>query len=81
VQEDEALDEILKDGETHRIVLHEERVRIEKYPVEVEEVFVSKRQVEKTKHFSDTLKREEVHIERVGNVHILVNDGDAASKP
>jgi uncharacterized protein (TIGR02271 family) len=80
VQEDETPEEILKDGETLRIVLHEEQVRIEKYSVETEEVFISKRQIEKTRHFSDTLKREEVHIERVGKARIRENDEDSVSE-
>ena len=70
VQEGQILDEALKDGKTLRIVLHEEQVRVEKYPVVKEEVFISKRQIEETKPFSDTVKREEIHIERVGKVHI-----------
>jgi uncharacterized protein (TIGR02271 family) len=79
VQEGQTLDEVLKDGKTLRLVLHEEQVRVEKYPVVKEEVFISKRQIEETKPFSDTLKREEIHIERVGKVHIQENSGDIAS--
>ncbi len=80
VQGGETLDEVLKDGETLRIVLREEQVRVEKYPVVKEEVFISKRQIEETRHFSDTLKREEVHVERVGKVPIKGDSGDIISK-
>jgi uncharacterized protein (TIGR02271 family) len=78
VQEEKTLEKAPKDGETLKIVLHQEEVRVEKYPVEKEEIFISKQQIEETKHFSDTLKREEIHIERVGNVHIRENDEDTA---
>ena len=76
VQTRQGLEEALKDGGTLRIVLHEEQVHIEKYPVVKEEIFISKRQTEETRHFSDTIKREEVHIERVGNVHIQESNGN-----
>jgi uncharacterized protein (TIGR02271 family) len=79
VPEGKILDETLKDGKTLKIVLHEEQVHVEKYPVVKEEVFISKRQIEETKPFSDTLKREEVRIERVGKVHIQGNDQDVVS--
>jgi uncharacterized protein (TIGR02271 family) len=80
VQESKLLNEVLKDGETLRVVLHEEQVRVEKYPVVKEEIFISKRQIEETKHFSDTLKREEVHIERIGKVPIQGDTGGSLSK-
>jgi stress response protein YsnF len=70
------LQEALKNGETLRIVLREEQIRVEKYPVVKEEVLISKRQIEETKHFSDTLKREEIHIERMGKVPLQENDGN-----
>jgi len=70
VNEDETLAEALKDGGTLRIALREEQVRVEKYPVVKEEIFISKRQIQETRHISDTLKREEAHLERVGNVNI-----------
>jgi len=79
IQAGEMLAEALKDGETLKIVLHEEQVRVEKYPVVKEEILISKRQIEETKHFSDAIKREEVHIEQVGNVHIHENDGSPSS--
>lgn len=64
VQAGETLEEALKDGGTLRIVLHEERVRIEKYPVVLEEILISKRQIEEQKPISGTVKREVVYIER-----------------
>jgi uncharacterized protein (TIGR02271 family) len=80
MQEGKTLDEALEGGKTLKIVLHEEQVRVEKYPVVKEEVFISKQQIEETRHVSDALKREEVHIERVGKVPIKGNSGDTVSK-
>jgi stress response protein YsnF len=74
-----ALDESLKEGGTLRIVLREEQVRVEKYPVVREEILVSKRQIEETKHISDTVKREKVHIEQVGKAHIQEGKGNPVS--
>jgi uncharacterized protein (TIGR02271 family) len=76
VQKEETIDEALKDGGTLKIVLHEEQVRIEKYSVVKEEIIVSKKQIEESKQFSDTVKREVVHIEQVGNAHIQGNNGN-----
>ena len=70
VNEGETLDEALRDGGTLRIVLREEQVRVEKVPVVKEEIFISKRQIQETRHIEETLKREEAHIGRVGNVNI-----------
>jgi len=66
----ETLTEVLKDGGTLKIVLYEEHVHVEKYPVVKEEIFINKHQIQETKQISETLKREEPHIERVGNVII-----------
>jgi stress response protein YsnF len=74
-----ALDEALKEGGTLRIVLREEQVRVEKYPVVREEILISKRQIQETKHLSDMVKREEVHIEQVGKAHIQQNKGNPVS--
>ena len=73
---DEMFDEVLKDGGTLRIVLHEEQVCVEKYPVVKEELFIRKRQIQETRHVSDQLKREEAHIECVGNVNVHNSEVD-----
>jgi uncharacterized protein (TIGR02271 family) len=67
-QGEEMDDEILKDGGTLRIVLHEEQVHVQKQVVVKEEIFISKRSIQETKHFEETLRHEEAHIERVGRV-------------
>ncbi|HYX51689.1 MAG TPA: YsnF/AvaK domain-containing protein [Ktedonobacteraceae bacterium] len=68
--EDEDLSEALIDGGTLRIVLREERVHVEKQTVVKEEIFISKRQIQETQHIEETLRKEEAHIERVGDVNI-----------
>ena len=70
LNEGEKLSEALSDGEMLRIVLHEEQVHVEKQTVVKEEILISKRQVQETKHIEETLRREEAHIERVGDVNI-----------
>ena len=79
VSEGETLAEALKEGGTLRIVLREEQIRVEKYPVVKEEIFISKRQIQESRHISDTVKREEAHLERVGNVNIHGNEVDDGS--
>jgi uncharacterized protein (TIGR02271 family) len=77
--EDETMDEMLKDGGTLRIVVREEQVSVEKYPVVKEEIFITKRQILETRRIFDTLKREEAHLERVGNVNIHGSEVDNGS--
>lgn len=80
VPEGEMPEELLKSGGAFRILLHEEQVSIEKHPVVKEEILISKRQIQETRHVSDTLKREEVHIERIGKVHVHEKYGDMISE-
>jgi uncharacterized protein (TIGR02271 family) len=68
-------DEILQEGGTVRIVLHEEQVNITKQIVATEEIVIKKRQVHEVKQISETVKREEAHIVRRGDV---VVQGDVA---
>ncbi len=67
---EEPFEEALKDGGTLRIILREEQVRVDKYPVVKEEILLTKRQIQETRQVTDTLKHEQAHIERVGNVNI-----------
>src|SRR5579863_7018420 len=53
----------LPPGQTMRIPIREEQVFIEKRPVVTEELIVSKRGVQETKQFSDTVRREVPHLE------------------
>jgi uncharacterized protein (TIGR02271 family) len=57
----------IDEGEEIRIPLMEEEVRVEKTPVVREEVNLKKRQVQDTERVSETVRREEAHIEQSGN--------------
>lgn len=69
----EALNEILVNGGTLRIVLHEEQVRVEKYTIVKEEILISKRQLQETQQIAETVKHEEATLERRGDVIIHGN--------
>jgi uncharacterized protein (TIGR02271 family) len=66
----------LGEGETIRIPVSEEQVNVSKQTVETGEVVLGKRQVQETQQVSDTVRREEAHIEREGQVHIQGSDPD-----
>jgi len=53
-----------------RIPVREERVTVEKQPVVKEEITVGKRTVQDTAQVSGTVKKEEAHIEREGDVKV-----------
>ena len=76
----ESVDEVLPNGGTLRIVLHEDQVRIEKYPVVKEEILISKRVLQETQHVSETVKHEEASLEQVGDV-IVHGNGAAELAP
>jgi len=56
--------------ETIRVPVREERVEVEKRPVVYEEVGVVTREVQDKQQVSDTVKREEVRIDRDGDVDV-----------
>jgi uncharacterized protein (TIGR02271 family) len=58
------------EGETIRVPVVEEQVRVEKQPVVTGEVEIGKRQVQDTQQFTDTIRREEPRIERQGEVNV-----------
>lgn len=60
----------LGENESIRVPLYTEQVFIEKRPVVAEEVVVSKRNVQEIRRFADTVRREEVRLEREGNVTV-----------
>jgi uncharacterized protein (TIGR02271 family) len=66
----EASDRDIGDDEEIRIPVMEEEVRVEKTPVVKEEVSLKKRTVADTKKVSDTVKREEAHVEETGDAHV-----------
>jgi len=55
-------------GEEIRVPLSEERVRVEKQPVVNEEVRVGKRQVQSNRQVSDQVRREELRVDKTGDV-------------
>ena len=60
----------IDEGEEIRIPLMEEEVRVEKTPVVREEVTLGKRQVQDTEQISETLRREEAHVEQTGSADL-----------
>ena len=58
-----------------RVPLSEERVRAEKQPVVNEEVRVGKRGVQNTEHVSDSVRHEELRVDKSGDVNV---DSDVA---
>jgi len=49
-------------------------VIINKQPVVVEEIIVRKQQIQENRQIADTVKHEEVHVERSGNVIVHGNE-------
>ena len=61
------------------VQLREEQVTVEKQPYVREEVAMGKRPVQETKQVSDTVRREEAHVERAGDVDVQGTEEDTAS--
>ena len=66
----EISDTPIGEGETYRIPVREEQIKVEKQPVEREEVVFGKQTVQENKRVSDTVQREEARIEREGRADI-----------
>jgi len=66
------------DDQEIRVPLSEERVRVDKKPVVNEEVRVGKRQVQNTQQVSDTVRHEELRVDKDGDVD--VNDAEINPK-
>jgi uncharacterized protein (TIGR02271 family) len=60
----------IQPGQEIRIPVREEEVHVHKQPVVKEEVNVGKRKVQDTEHVSETVRREEAHVERKGDVKV-----------
>lgn len=65
-----------EDGETISIPLREEQVDVTKQAVETGEVILGKRQVKETQRVSDTVRHDEAHLEREGNISVEGDDVD-----
>ncbi|PKG25054.1 YsnF/AvaK domain-containing protein [Niallia nealsonii] len=58
----------VNDSETIRVPIVEERLEVTKKPVVTEEIVVGKKTVEENEHISETVKKEEAHFNKEGNV-------------
>ena len=70
--------EALENGGSLRILVHEERVTIQKQSVVVEEIYIQKQVIEETRHLSVPVRHEEVHVERHGTFQMHGDIGDGA---
>jgi uncharacterized protein (TIGR02271 family) len=57
-------------NQTIEVPVHEERVDVEKQPVVYEAVGVGKRQVVQNEHVSETVQREELRVDKDGDVNV-----------
>jgi len=62
-------------GETLRVPVRHEEVSVEKRAVVTEEIEIGKRAVQETEHVSGTVRREELRVEREGDVEIEGESG------
>ena len=75
-------DEPIGEGETYRVPVREEQVTTSKQTVETGEVAIGKRQAQETQQVSDTVRREEAHVERSGDVDVQGSDvKDTTDRP
>jgi uncharacterized protein (TIGR02271 family) len=51
-----------------RVPLIEEQVHVEKTPVVTEEIHIGKREVQETRHVSDTVRHEELRTDQKGSM-------------
>jgi len=72
-------DQPIGEGETYRVPVREEQVTVEKQPFVREEVALGKRPVQETRQVSDTVRREEAHVERAGDVNVQGSDVEEVS--
>jgi uncharacterized protein (TIGR02271 family) len=73
----QSADREIGEDEEVRIPIMEEQVRVEKTPVVKEEVTARKRPIQETKQVSDTVKREEAHIDRTGDADVRSSRSEA----
>ncbi|MGM0878035.1 MAG: YsnF/AvaK domain-containing protein [Bacillota bacterium] len=62
-----------------RIPISEERIEVIKHPTVLEDVAIYKRQFQETKSVEETLKKEKVHIETIGNAEVIDRDAEKYS--
>ncbi|MCM3756282.1 YsnF/AvaK domain-containing protein [Sporosarcina aquimarina] len=64
------------DEETIRVPVTEEKVEVTKKPVVTEEIVINKKRVTDTEHVDETVKREEVDVNREGETNDVTFKGD-----
>ena len=67
-----------EDEETIRVPVMEERVEVTKTPYVAEEIVVGKRTVQDTERVDETVRHEEAHFDKTGDVDV---EGDQLNKP
>ena len=68
----------ITDNEEIRIPVTEEKIEVTKKPVVTDEIVIGKQKVTNTKTVQDTVKKEDVHIDKDGNP--LVNDHNTTTR-
>ena len=68
----------ITDNEENRIPVTEEKIEVTKKPVVTDEIVIGKQKVTNTKTVQDTVKKEDVHIDKDGNP--LVNDHNTTTR-
>jgi uncharacterized protein (TIGR02271 family) len=70
-------DEPIRDteGQTIKVPVREERLEVEKQPVVYEEVGVGKRATEETQQVSETVRREELRMDKEGSIEVQGEPG------
>ncbi|HWO98063.1 MAG TPA: YsnF/AvaK domain-containing protein [Bacillus sp. (in: firmicutes)] len=66
--------------EAIRIPINEERIEIVKHPTVLEDVTIYKRQFQENEHIEETLKKERVHVETIGNAKIIDKEIEKTTK-
>jgi len=71
----------LADGKPLTILVREEQVFIQKTPMVIEEITITKKVIQEMKSITETLQKEELRIERTGNVLIQGDNVEDALTP
>lgn len=67
-------DQPIGESESYRVPVREEQVATDKQTVEKGEVAIGKRQSQDSQRVTDTVRREEAHVERSGDVNVQGTD-------
>jgi len=70
----------ISEGETFRVPVSAEQVDVTKKTVQTGEVSIGKRAVQETRKVTDTVRREEAHVDREGDVTIEGDDAGVQDK-